>query len=470
MTLGIPRLRELLMGATTPKIPSMTIPILPTADPTALASFRRSWKNGVVSALVKDVVCSRVLPEDQSDVALHTLYFLLDKAACAEFGLSWSEVLAMMTRVFERLKGEILRDVRQKTRRLLISKASSKQHEGGEGEGEEGGSSKRSAREEADDEDGDENESKRSRKGGEDDDENEEEEEEEVMGDEDVDSEDAVAAPDAVAAGQVGTFEDSVEEEDGASRGEAQVRSNNELDGDVDAFGFASGELSSKLGSRDRASIVRVLGMASHEREGVVRLRLVTRLSGPQVLVSSLAEWAVETTPIRIMPLVKRTVFVEAQGDKPAHVITEGSNIEWICSTFAHVLAINELKCNDIGHILKTFGVEAARTALAEEIGAVFKAYGINVGYRHLSLIADYQTFHGGYRGFNRHGMSQHKNSPLLNMSFETTLQFATNAALHGKYDDCTTSSARLVLGIVPNVGTGCMDLLQQLQTKENPF
>jgi DNA-directed RNA polymerase I subunit RPA1 len=178
----------------------------------------------------------------------------------------------------------------------------------------------------------------------------------------------------------------------------------------------------------------------------------------------------VETTPIRIMPLVKKTVFVEAQGDKPAHVITEGSNVGWICSSFAHVLAVNELKCNDIGHILKTYGVEAARTALAEEIGAVFKAYGINVGYRHLSLIADYQTFHGGYRGFNRHGMSQHKNSPLLNMSFETTLQFATNAALHGKYDDCTTSSARLVLGIVPNVGTGCMDLLQQLQMRENPF
>jgi hypothetical protein len=29
VTLGIPRLRELLMGATTPKIPSMTVPIKP---------------------------------------------------------------------------------------------------------------------------------------------------------------------------------------------------------------------------------------------------------------------------------------------------------------------------------------------------------------------------------------------------------------------------------------------------------
>ncbi len=132
---------------------------------------------------------------------------------------------------------------------------------------------------------------------------------------------------------------------------------------------------------------------------------------------------------------------------------------------FAHILNLNELKCNDIGHILRTYGVEAARTALVEEIGAVFKAYGINVGYRHLSLIADYQTFHGRYRGFNRHSMSEHKNSPLLNMSFETTLGFATSAALAGKYDDCKTASARIVLGMVPNIGSGCMDLFVPLDT-----
>jgi DNA-directed RNA polymerase I subunit RPA1 len=131
---------------------------------------------------------------------------------------------------------------------------------------------------------------------------------------------------------------------------------------------------------------------------------------------------------------------------------------------------LNDLKCNDIGHILRVYGVEAARTALVEEIGAVFKAYGINVGYRHLSLIADYQTFHGKYRGFNRHGMSEHKNSPLLNMSFETTLGFATNAALNGKYDDCKTASARIVLGMVANVGTGCMDLFVPLETSPTVF
>jgi hypothetical protein len=59
---------------------------------------------------------------------------------------------------------------------------------------------------------------------------------------------------------------------------------------------------------------------------------MVTSLSGPQVLVSSLIELAVQATPIRIMPLIKKTVFVEASNDKPAHIITEGSNIEWLCT------------------------------------------------------------------------------------------------------------------------------------------
>jgi DNA-directed RNA polymerase I subunit RPA1 len=81
-----------------------------------------------------------------------------------------------------------------------------------------------------------------------------------------------------------------------------------------------------------------------------------------------------------------------------------------------------------------------------------------------LTLIADYQTFHGRYRGFNRHSMAKHKNSALLNMSFETTTRFASEAALRGAYDDLTSNSAQLVLGTPPTCGTGCMDILQPVQ------
>lgn len=53
----------------------------------------------------------------------------------------------------------------------------------------------------------------------------------------------------------------------------------------------------------------------------------------------------------------------------------------------------------------RCYGVEAARAAIAREIKTVFSVYGITVDPRHLSLIADYMTFSGGYRPMNRYGM-----------------------------------------------------------------
>jgi DNA-directed RNA polymerase I subunit RPA1 len=63
----------------------------------------------------------------------------------------------------------------------------------------------------------------------------------------------------------------------------------------------------------------------------------------------------------------------------------------------------------------------------------VFGAYGIHVDYRHLSLIADYMTFEGVYKPFNRIGIKTNA-SPLQKMSFETCLQFFKDACLYGKF------------------------------------
>ena len=62
----------------------------------------------------------------------------------------------------------------------------------------------------------------------------------------------------------------------------------------------------------------------------------------------------------------------------------------------------------------------------------VFAAYGIAVDYHHLSLIADYMTFEGRYKAFNRGGLESNP-SPLQKMSFETTMHFLKNATLHGE-------------------------------------
>jgi hypothetical protein len=50
------------------------------------------------------------------------------------------------------------------------------------------------------------------------------------------------------------------------------------------------------------------------------------------------------------------------------------------------------LYTSDIYAILQTYGVEACRTAIINEMAAVFGVYGIKVDYRHRTVIADYMV------------------------------------------------------------------------------
>ena len=95
-------------------------------------------------------------------------------------------------------------------------------------------------------------------------------------------------------------------------------------------------------------------------------------------------------------------------------------------------------------------------------MSGVFGVYGIDVDYRHLSLIADYMTFDGSYKPFNRFGMESNS-SPFQQMSFETTMKFLHSATVQGDTDTLQSPSACLVTGRVVRTGTGCFELLQKL-------
>lgn len=82
--------------------------------------------------------------------------------------------------------------------------------------------------------------------------------------------------------------------------------------------------------------------------------------------------------------------------------------------------------------------------------------------YRHLSLIADYMTYEGSYKAFNRIGMESNS-SPFQKMSFETTMHFLKNATISGETDHIRSPSACLVAGRIVKGGTGSFELLQKL-------
>lgn len=92
------------------------------------------------------------------------------------------------------------------------------------------------------------------------------------------------------------------------------------------------------------------------------------------------------------------------------------------------------------------YGIEAARATIVKEIRQVFNMYGIEVNYRHLSLVADFITFNGEYRPFNRIGM-QESSAPFLKMSFETTMRYLVDACVNQDTDNIKSPSSALVLG-----------------------
>jgi DNA-directed RNA polymerase I subunit RPA1 len=117
------------------------------------------------------------------------------------------------------------------------------------------------------------------------------------------------------------------------------------------------------------------------------------------------------------------------------------------------------LMSNDIWAIRCAYGVEAARNTIVDQIRSVFGVYGIEVDPRHLSLIADYMTFSGAYTAMNRTGMRE-MSSPFLQMSFETTAQFLTQAAVTASNDKMESPSANIVVGRPIRHGTGAFALL----------
>ncbi|KAF4677489.1 DNA-directed RNA polymerase I subunit RPA1 [Perkinsus chesapeaki] len=147
------------------------------------------------------------------------------------------------------------------------------------------------------------------------------------------------------------------------------------------------------------------------------------------------------------------------QSDK-VMIETEGVNLDiaWGLNGIDH----DRIVTNDIGLILDRYGVEAARAAIVQEVLRVFGHYGIGVDPRHLMLISDYMTHHGGFRPFSRRGMEAHA-SPWLQMTFETSVNFLTKACNNAQYDNLLSPAGSIILGKQASVGTGCFDLRMEV-------
>ncbi|CAG5085409.1 Similar to Polr1a: DNA-directed RNA polymerase I subunit RPA1 (Mus musculus) [Cotesia congregata] len=163
-------------------------------------------------------------------------------------------------------------------------------------------------------------------------------------------------------------------------------------------------------------------------------------------------------------PAIKRAFTFENNGE--IFLKTDGLNIIEMAK-YVDILDLNRLYTNDIYGISQTYGIEAANRVIVKEVTEVFKMYGITVDPRHLSLIADYMTYEGSYQPLSRRGMESSA-SPLQQMTFESSVAFLKTATVRAKTDNLMAPSGRLMLGQPCKSGTGCFDLLFKFPANTN--
>ncbi|KAM3414009.1 DNA-directed RNA polymerase subunit [Cercospora zeina] len=193
--------------------------------------------------------------------------------------------------------------------------------------------------------------------------------------------------------------------------------------------------------------------------------------STAKILMLALVEQGLHEAPIQSVKGIKNAAVDETSDKKPGSedeppvVLTSGVNVRAMWD-YQHILNPHHIYTNSCFDIFENYGVEAGRAAIVRELQGVFGGHGISVDPRHLMLIADYMTRGGGYQAFSRMGYRTNV-SPFMKMSFETTLGFLKEAVMNGEEDDLEGPSAKIVVGNINRMGTGGCDVFMPVRNTE---
>ncbi|KAJ3039738.1 hypothetical protein HK097_002758 [Rhizophlyctis rosea] len=475
VTLGIPRLREIIMTASgSIKTPMMRLPLLPAAQ-TRQNTLCKQISRLTLSQIMEGVtVREKLIFADgarKKELVLR-LKFWRKKDVEREHNVSVEDLEWVIEKRFvSALEKAITREIRGRVRKGEMDEvgvALGNFERVGEGVAEEGGEGEES---------GAGKEEKPSRKGkgpakkprevaedvNDDDD--------DVLGSEDEgDDGDATAEKKAGNRTQRVGYDAADEEDEEVLKGAERKEEDGEEEG-------AAGEGDSGKDSDGRTREERIqegskycVGYDFDRRAGRwCELKLQFAADTKKLLMVAIIEDVCRDVVLHEVKGISRCYPLpnESENDTSVNIGTDGVNLRGMWD-YASLIDVNNIYTNDIAAILRTYGVEAARAGIMQEIAGVFGVYGINVDTRHLSLIADYMTFEGGYKPFNRMGMGSNP-SPFAQMSFETTTGFLTNATLNGDFDPLESPSARIVLGKPVKGGTGSFEVFQKIDRKLRP-
>ncbi|EGG03566.1 uncharacterized protein MELLADRAFT_75289 [Melampsora larici-populina 98AG31] len=468
VTLGIPRLREIVMTASTKiKTPTMKFPIKAEVTAEEFAKFLKRTTRVTLSQVVDEVIVKETLTSKTQNGERFKSYtvklqFYPSDEYCAEYSITVEAVFKSVVRAFiplleRRIKAEF------KTRALDIknqfatigkgkSIAARTGTTGEDGDGEDVNEDVPVRRvDEADIEDGDADDQRRARQ------------KHEVDYDQDSSdgSENGVGGLNDKRLREITDLEDGESDDETDSMADSDEEKEQEIkERRANVFLKLKEEVESD------SSYVTTIEF-DEEKGNSCEFTMNFSSTSHKLLLIGIIEKCCQSAVIQEIPGIGRAL--SAQSDKPhqdksQYCVTEGANLKAAWSFGYEIIEMNQLYSNDISAILRTYGVEAARAAIIREMSGVFGVYGIGVDYRHLTVIADYMTSEGGYKAFNRPGLANHV-SPFLKASYETTTTFLTDATIFGDFDDLMSPSASIVMGQAPRCGTNSFDLLVETKT-----
>lgn len=440
VTLGIPRMREIIMTASANiKTPQMTLPILDDISDDQADIFCKSVAKIVLSELVdKVVVTENVGPSSDGTVTrAYTirLKFYTREEYESEYDISQAQLEDCIThRFIDLLTNSIKKEVKKNNlTEQTVGKAIPVNVRNADV-----AFKIRTGEAESDGEDGDA-----------DDDKIKSASKQSVSYD----------APDAEELEVMEKAQHTSDEEDSDSE-----NSNSDSDSDSDSDeDDTPGNGSNDAKAREQGMFTKYKNCTMFKFDDVdgesCEIRLEYPSSIKKILMVNLIEDICRKVVVRQIPGIGRCLRPAPEQNGGNRILTaEGVNFRAMWEEDAF-LGLDNITSNDISAVLRTYGVEAARNTIVREINNVFKTYAISVNMRHLDLIADMMTREGTYLPFNRQGVDS-GTSPFMKMSFETTCQFLTKAVMEADVDTLDNPSARIVVGKISKTGTGSFDVL----------
>ena len=140
---------------------------------------------------------------------------------------------------------------------------------------------------------------------------------------------------------------------------------------------------------------------------------------------------------------------------------TVGTNLLEVLSL--DYIDVNRTVSNDIQEIYRTFGIEAARNAIFNELTEVIEFDGTYINYHHLSMLCDRMCYRSKMISIFRHGINNDDIGPIAKASFEETPEMFLKAARHAELDQMRGVSANVMCGQHGFFGTASFQVLADI-------